>query len=321
MINRLIKFYQRSSSNLSTHHIWDGVLASYQKPLIEALEKGEESEVKRLLDNAGNTDLILGLDNHGVVQWNDDMALNYIRLLAQRCGVLHAHNPEQPTDESFISHADREAIILKIEDVLPVKFSCPDVLGFKCFGATGGFPHRFPNYCAALFSISLLTSKEPPSRILEIGAGVGLLAMLCYRWGTKSYSIIDIPSTAVISAYAISQVCSPSEVWLSGEEWNANAYCRIYPSTNYKDAACSNYDLVFNSDSFPEIPIEQQDNYLQLIATNLQATGFFLSINHESNADGQRSVHDAVESQGVLELKSRAPFWLRQGYVESVYSI
>ena len=77
------------------------------------------------------------------------------------------------------------------------------------------------------------------------------------------------------------------------------------------------YDLIFNCDSLPEMPIHVQDRYIDLILDRLEPLGVFLSINHESDRDGQRRVRDAVKAK--LKLQSRHPFAMMPGYVEEIY--
>jgi len=81
-------------------------------------------------------------------------------------------------------------------------------------------------------------------------------------------------------------------------------------------------DVVVNQDSFPEIDGTFVRSYLQQIA---KTSACFLSINQEgeaaANADGvlQHVVGRlAAETPGLTRI-SRAPYWIRKGYVEEVW--
>ena len=70
---------------------------------------------------------------------------------------------------------------------------------------------------------------------------------------------------------------------------------------------------------FPEMTIENQDGYMKFISRCLSVNGMFYSCNHESNMNGQSSVRSAVNRIGGFKTVYRAPFMMRDGYVEEFY--
>jgi hypothetical protein len=78
------------------------------------------------------------------------------------------------------------------------------------------------------------------------------------------------------------------------------------------------YDVVVNSDSMPEMSQEFCHLYLKIISERSRS---FYSINQEGKNYGQLSVyHEIMKNfRDKFDLKDRNLFWLRAGYTEEWY--
>jgi hypothetical protein len=155
---------------------------------------------------------------------------------------------------------------------------------------------------------------------LEIGSGIGELGMIAHKLGSETYTSIDLPSSSVIAAYSLMKAIGPENVWLFGEA-PSSAFARFYPSTNYSGCLELKSHLVFNSDSFPEIPEAEQDRYLDLVCQTMYRSSLLMSFNQEGPFEGQRPINRAISQHGKLKLRSRAQWMIRDGYVEETYSL
>lgn len=143
--------------------------------------------------------------------------------------------------------------------------------------------------------IALLISQKFPDKnikICEIGGGVGHLAYYLYKLGYKNVTIVDLPTISVSQMYFLSTNLDDNSVDL------------IAP----KDFT-GEYDVVINVDSMTEMNIDSAKEYCSKMKDK---TGYFVSINHETNPF---RVKDVCEMKNI----SRHPFWLRKGYVFEEY--
>lgn len=318
MFRRLTEFYKRSviGSDQTMSEIWKVITQTCQVNLNKALHDGNEADVKHALDNLVPSNEVHGMEECDFLKpWNPRY-LDFLNKLAYRTGVLPIYNQEQPSPTENWMHEGIGTIQPKIESELGFKLKVP-----ACFGAEENtLPHRFFYYASAAYTAERFMGKKPVD-ILEIGAGLGNLGLIGKHWGSKTYTVIDLPSCAVIAAYFVAQCCGEDKVWLAGEKWRSDAYAYFYPSTNYDEVREFAFDLIFNSDSFPEIVPAIQDAYIKLATECLTNGGIFLSINHESDKAQQSRVYDAVKRNGGLKLAYRAPFMMRDGYVEEIYRL
>jgi putative sugar O-methyltransferase len=192
----------------------------------------------------------------------------------------------------------------------------PDCFGFQ--SNAGGLPVKILHYGAIAHTIQDLFPITSPAHVLEIGAGLGYLGYIAWHFKARNYTVLDLPTVAVMSAYFMGTVFGSQNIWMVGEP-EPKKFARFYPSTDCRGIDSQKYDLIVSVDGFPELPIPVQDKYLNLIDECLMPNGIFLSINHESNDGGQRRVFDAVRNHGKLRLIARYPFMMRAGYIEEIY--
>jgi hypothetical protein len=154
-------------------------------------------------------------------------------------------------------------------------------------------------------------------RVTEIGGGLGGVADYALRFGIERYTIYDLPVMNVIQGYAL--IKAGHRVALVGE---TDAPVVLHPWWRITDAGSC--DVAVNQDSFPEIEPAFVEDYLRHIR---RTAAQFLSINQEAgelaSAKGHRQtiVADLVSRVGGFRRISRAPYWLRRGYVEELYEI
>jgi hypothetical protein len=241
--------------------------------------------------------------------------VDLILRLSHKFGVLPVFNPEQPSPKRNWALNDVAAAKSAIEGIMGFKMEFPNCLGYD---TRAGLPRRFVYYCAAAHSANLFLNGIASKHVLEIGAGIGCLGLISHRLKSAAYTVIDLPEVAVISACLMSYVVSEDMIWLYGEPESSRAFARFYPATHL-EAVRGQCDLIFNSDSFPEMLTSTQDDYINLIAERLSDGGIFMSINHESDLSEQSGVFAAVQRSGKLKLVSRCPWMIRDGYVEEFY--
>lgn len=164
------------------------------------------------------------------------------------------------------------------------------------------------------FRIEQLEFKKNDN-ILEIGGGFGTMAAYAAIRGYRNYTIIDLPFANALQALFLASWLGEEKVTLYGE--TAYSPIRLVPSTD-KNALDTNYSLVINVDSLPEIA--EAADYIDLIS---KRSKYFLSVNQESeNVAGefkQWSVSQLCNQHGRFKRLSRHIYWMEQGYVEELY--
>ncbi|GJD85590.1 hypothetical protein [Methylobacterium haplocladii] len=194
-----------------------------------------------------------------------------------------------------------------------------------------GFPLRFPEIGAPYgvrFGGSLLPEHafshayaawrigqiDAGPRLAEIGGGFGGLAWFMNR-PDRRYTILDLPFTNALQGWFLLK--TGLEVSLYGE---SDAAIRVLPWWEIESA--DTYDLVINQDSLPEMPQETASGYIARIRA---IAPLFYSINQEAAAANtealrQGIVPELVARDGGYRRLSRNMFWLRDGYVEELYT-
>lgn len=320
MIQRLISFYKRSTSTSSKlSDVWIGILESHLRPLVDALEWDDIEAIQDIFDDPEKSKQAMhGLDTVIMYYWGKEITTGDFTNLARRIGVIPVKNVANPSPDENWNPKDGIELKEKVEEVLgPIRV--PD--GFLSKDNSHGIPYTYFSKLSQWFTISSLI-KRPPKRVLEIGAGTGGFALAAFNHGVRDYTIIDIPVVAVQSAYYLSKAFGEDLIWLDGEPPNPSAICRWFSCHAY-DGAKSEYDLIANINSFPEMDIEQRDEYMRFIHECLSNKGMFYSCNHESNmvlaGTVQGSVISSVKSHGGFKMIYRAPCMMRAGYMEEIF--
>lgn len=316
--NRLLEFYSKQPRYESNStHIWKEMHRLILFPLHNALEARNATALEDVLSNLYRRECVGGIDIPNQLPEGAESFSGYWREAcigaAIALGVIPALSPEQPFEPPKLDHnelLDRMDMVAGGPLSWPVGGKTPAVHSrdrwcpYKIFDAVticvSARRRGFPLTCAG--------------DSLEIGPGVGCVSGMMARLGMVGRChVIDLPVMAVMQAYLFSTVFGEDKVALSGENYNS-AIAVVHGLYRPK----VKFDVIVNVNSFPEIPKDKAIEYMDMIASQLQPNGFFLSINHESNRGDQNRVFDLAKK---LKLRQRSPWWTRPGYVEEVYTL
>lgn len=160
-----------------------------------------------------------------------------------------------------------------------------------------------------------------PEHVLEIGAGLGFLGVILNRWGTKSYTDVDLPTNAIAAAFFLSRVCGANSIRFYHEPKTQPRFANYLPSTDCREILWHQYDVIVNVNSWPEIPIHMQDSYLDYAVRCLALDGVLVSLNHENSVLGQRSMAQSMLEQKHFVLILRQPSTILQGYTQEIFQL
>jgi len=173
---------------------------------------------------------------------------------------------------------------------------------------------------SALYVALKIHSKfSTDSKIVEIGGGVGYVAYWLYQLGFRDITMVDIPSVSTCQAFQLASNLGKENVRLPFETHDAPIKFMTPDQFNVSNEMIN---LVYNTDSMPEMANEHLKQYLTTIARTSKS---FMSINHECrnpfNGIPQNSVSSEISSNFAGEIINleRNRYWLREGYVEEFY--
>lgn len=240
-----------------------------------------------------------------------------LNLLAQSIGSSGINNSEGGQITSFFSIENKsvDEILNQIQIDIGFNFTFPKFIGgFSGIQTLRGI--LTPRDCHYLYLAKKVVELCPDrnSKILEIGAGMGLLGFYLDNLGYRNFSIVDLPKVNAVQTYFLSFNLPHRKLILTDEVENPfsekyNEFIKILHYKEFNKASKNSFDLIINIDSLTEMCIEDAQNYL-----NLDCSKLFLSINHEGNS---YRVFDIKKKN--LKLKSRHLFGVRKGYVEELY--
>ena len=235
---------------------------------------------------------------------------------AQSLGLYGIENPEAIPYDMFPNLEDLSNMeILKgIETVLGFPISFPTIF-------TGGMERSVSDY--GIWSIRHLhylwvmkrileLCPDRNSRIIEIGAGIGILGYYLDELGYKDYTAIDLARVNAVQTYYLSKNLPERNFILSHEReypFEDTEAIKILHTTDFKNVPKGRYDLMVNIDGLTEFPIEDAREYIHSDCAPL-----LLSINHEANPFRVIQIAEPAK-----HLVSRQLFWIRDGYVEELY--
>jgi hypothetical protein len=173
---------------------------------------------------------------------------------------------------------------------------------------------------SALYVALKINSKfTTDSKIVEIGGGVGYVAYWLYQLGFRDITLIDLPAVSVAQAFQLGTNIGKQNVRLPFETYDAPIKF-LTPEQFYDSDEM--VDLVYNTDSMPEMPNDALKKYLTTIA---KVSNSFYSVNHECrsgfNGVPQKSVSLEINTNFIGEIINleRNRYWLRDGYAEEFY--
>jgi hypothetical protein len=333
LIRRIANAFIYSSSKATDANVdqWTFRVATHQQ-LVHFLQSSQYEMAHELLRNMFATPLSHGFQQGEIVAQalktsahsRDHVLTNYIDkllALASFLRIVPIQNPEQGAFAPYLE-ADPDCLLDAIEQKVKVAIKAPPFQGGLWGLKTGRGLFSDRDFIAVFVALRIRDLAEGhPAKICEIGGGAGYLAYYCRLLGLTDFTIIDLPTVGAVQAYFLAQNLGPDKVFLAGEVAAKNGVKILAPEDFHMSS--SRWDIVVNVDSFPEMATPIMERYLRRIGAN-GAT--LLSINQETliqrtatPGDRQERVCDVIDRSGIFRRISRAPFWMRRGYVEELF--
>jgi len=318
LIDRLIASYALRNENPSGQ--WSEIFLERHADIRSAFADNDRGRIERILREPATSDIFYGFDSTarslraGGMRIEDRhapaLALDALVAFGEALGVRRVELPE-----SYyfwrIESIDCDAMLYLIDGKLGFKVPIPNPFPGEYGAVTsrGIMSYRVPQALYQAWRVSQLVKGIENPRVLEIGGGLGRTAFYARQFGIADYTIVDIPVSSLAQGYFLGRVLGEENVALLGETLRADATKLISPGAFLGGG--ETYDLIVNVDSLTEIGRAAAQQYWNAISTRSQA---FLSINHEAN---EFTVRDLI-ADGARGDVSRAPYWLRRGFVEEV---
>ncbi|MFZ2035131.1 MAG: putative sugar O-methyltransferase [Candidatus Dormiibacterota bacterium] len=315
MVERIIAAYVQSVGvTQQSDSFWDNAFFKLKRDIHDALIAKDRHVLAEMLQDPGRTDLFYGFENlarslaHGVEYRGRNVHLDLL-LLSEAIGVERSRNPEygEPT-----TLPDVEPLLERLDEALGATLQFPNPFPGEVGLATsrGVASYRAVQAIFQAWRIAELVDQRPGARVLEIGAGLGRTAYYATQFGVSDYTIIDIPLSNVAQAAFLGRALGTEAIRLFGEDGSG---VRILPPPVFLEGD-DTYDLVVNVDSLTELARDVARSYAEAIKVR---AAVFLSINHEHQAFTVRELFNQIG----LKAASRAPYWMRRGYVEEVFPL
>jgi hypothetical protein len=310
MLKRILKALSVNYENEQVGHIWEFCNSHITKVKM----------TKSNLDNMCVNNLTYGFFSGN----NDPAEKETLVMLDHALGINGIRNPEgynhippiyPQTSCRDVSNSD---ILKGIEEKLNFPISFPLFSGgIKSTDSTYGmFSVRHLHYLWVTKRL-LELCPDRNSRIIEIGPGIGLLGYYLDKLGYRDYTVIDLAHQNACQAYFLSKNLPYRDFILSQEVNNPfdESYkdsIKILHTNDFIHSVPANrYDIMINIDGLTEFPIEDAKRYVHNTCAPM-----LLSINHEINLFRVIQIAEPFK-----HLVYRYPFWLREGYVEELFSI
>lgn len=327
---RLIRAYhcaledeKKSSLKREGEDLWTGLIRNELPELTRAVDQKKPKELAEVLMNFGREHVWFGGITTCIDGYNKNLNPAHIALtywdklvcLAEYLGVLRVESPEAGPWGAGL-HESLNKVIDGIEKEIGIEISPP--LGIIHTDGVetdkGLFHYRHIN---ALYSaIKVVRLMRKGGAALELGGGLGITAMYAYKLGVQDYTILDLPITCLLAGHYLIHAVGERGVTLYGEQ-QMDGEIKILPYWKCLSIPEKSKSLILNQDSLPEIA----DNLIEEYLNQFKRVGkeYFLSINHECFYP--RTVNNFVRKSGGYEQIYRSRNWVREGYVEELYSI
>ncbi len=314
-----------------TRGLWAWMFDAYHRELADPLERGDASELARVLASMFTRRITRGLttDFASSRSWLGSRILSIRSLdrllsLAEAVGAVPVEGPEQ-RHGGLVFDGDAAELIARIDETLAVRVDCPPVgapFGITADGHLITFDTPEQIYAAArldqAIDAHLPGHEEISLRVVEIGAGYG---GMCYwfmrmRPATARYTIIDLPIMNVLHGYFLAQTLGSMRVSFFGEP---QAQISVLPNSALAEVEAP-FAVLANKDSMPEMPYDAMAEYLEWGSENCD--GLFYSYNHETGPrfmGHTEGIPETIQRLGGFNRIRRDHSWLRRGYVEEIY--
>lgn len=327
----------------STSSIWATIQNKWHGAFLKALRDSDRSSLATISQNLHSEPLLKGIDQEAAAfkkykyskTERERYLLNIKSLLvrlAEAVGVLPVElSPRYREPENI--YLDTEDLIAKVSERLDIDI-IPPCIGHNRFGLSVGSDSVLTN--RDLYAIYLAWRAKSivcqsgieigDARLLEIGGGMGRLALYAYRLGFRNITLIDLPQISAVQAYFLSRALPCGlRLWPRSSDFEGFGVNIVSGPQFLDNVEYKVFDLAINTDSMPEMGMEITSRYIEsIIKTGSLA---FLSANQEARKiindanDTHCVVSDVASRFDGLTQISRYPFWMRNGYVEELYAI
>jgi hypothetical protein len=326
-LDRVRRSYKLSTRVEALAHdsIWLGI-GALQAPIHAALMAPDNGGLREIFANPVSSDLYYGVDNlaHTLMVGRDLPELekggaansrDQLIHLAEAMGLLRWLPPgAEHTLSGCDPSSDIEDVLLKLSERIgfDIKFPNPfsGELGIRT--SRGLASYRAIHALYQTYRISQELNAKTNRSVLEIGPGMGRTAYYASQAGLRDYTTIDLPLGVAAQACFLSATLGPDAIWMIGDNpADADTKIRLLPNTfplPEKD-----FGLVLNVDSMTEMDAASIPVYAGWIASHAET---FLSINHEANTS---TIADLGRRFFSSAATTRAPYWMRIGYVEETF--
>ena len=342
IISRLIKFWNSSQESQFSAGLEDSLwndIRGRQTQLHELMNEGESEKIYNYLISSPTRSIC-----NGVLQGDSETKMlrmnrryrnlqsritvnRFVSLLEGIGRGFLVQNPEQG-EWGVKKDFNFEAALQHLDDEFGVTVQPPLIYDGLLQTSVGNRKFNQVDIMALNASLqikNILKSSDSKS-ILEIGAGSGTTAYWCNRLDLGPIQIIDLPHVAVLQAFYLLKVLPGASILLYGEtQVPEQPDITIYPHWAFHELPKISPALVFNQDSFAEMPKTVVHKYLSWII-DTHAT-YLLSINHESAATYNSVLTAQVNLSSLIQTKlafksiSRHPNWVRLGYVDQLWKL
>ena len=318
--------------------IWSEIESGMHGPVIDLLKRRNVSGLADYLREAHARDLTWGITQGSQMtaalrvgeQHRRSIATEYadnLASFAEYLGILDLESSHQRGQWGENLHVETQVLADKVSAALGFPLETPPAIGSYFGLKTRGGIVTGRDLCALYAAMRLREVATDlgigAPRVCEIGGGMGGVAYYAAKMGMP-FTIVDLPLVSVLQGYFLLRALPNVEVKLygEGEPTGTKPSIRLLPTYRFA-APGTQYDLLLNQDSFPEMNATYSVAYLQHAANNVRHA--FLSINQEARAPQagaarQTTVRELVHDAGArFRLASRYRHWLRPGYVEEVY--
>jgi hypothetical protein len=330
LVPRIITAYHRAMDEFRApaRSMWDDI-QQHNADFCAALERSDAEAVFGYLRGMFQSNLIWGLGfvAEEVTRTEHDRD-HYLRLLtdalvslSECVGQLSVKCIEQQGPEEWM-----RALDVDLEDVVRalssygVNVSFPGIAA--AYGSTLG--GQFVTVDSVVQSALVWRLRQlgatPASSIVEIGGGYGCQALKALQAGLHC-RIYDLPWVNAVQGYFLGLGAGAGQVSLFGER---PAAIQVLPHWKLGALPDRSVDFVVSANALAEMGRETASRYVRQIDRCLN--GYFLSIGQEAQTryretGPQNQVLSLVRQTERLRLVSRQLWWMRQGYVEEVYTV
>lgn len=263
--------------------IWRAI-AGRQHDVHLALMRDDNAKLRSIFSDPASTDLFYGVDN-----------------LARSIPL---------TKDSDIALEVQARQMFAAAELHDQTFSFPNPFAGEAGFDTG---RGVASYRAVLSAAQALRMKELSNGpILEIGPGLGRVALHARQIGLSDYTTVDLPMGIVAQACFLGAAIGENYIWFATDTVPSRGRVRILSFCDVK-AEARRYSVVLNADSFVEMDPFSAMAYAVWIR---RSTDMFYSINHDYRRMKMKYISAVFFRKATSELRE---YTLRPGYTNALY--